>query len=139
MIQVLKITANKKHFLSLLLLGDVQTDALDSYLEQGEMFALYDGGLRTVAVVTKEPKRVFALRSVVTDPAFRRQGYGRRLLEYLGAYYHGRGRLLQAEAIAGSDGAGFCEKCGFTVYRTLAGADAGRHDDAELLILQKEL
>ncbi len=121
MIQVLKITANKKRFLPLLILADEQEDMIDRYLEEGEMFALYDSGLKTVAVVTKEPKRIFELRNLATDPAFQRQGYGRRMLEYLAAYYHGRGRLLLAGTGAGSSNVEFYEKCGFTARRTIPG------------------
>ena len=95
MIQVLKITTGKKRFLPLLLLGDEQESMIDRYLEEGEMFALYDGGLKTVAVVSKQPKRVYELKNLATDPVFRHKGYGRKMVEYLLAYYHGRGRLLQ--------------------------------------------
>ena len=47
------ITENKKAFLDLLLLGDEQESMIDKYLENGDLFALYDGDLKGVCVVTR--------------------------------------------------------------------------------------
>lgn len=148
MIQILKITTNKKRFLPLLLLGDEQESMIDRYLEAGEMFALYDGGLKTVAVVTKEPKRIYELKNIATDPAFQRRGYGRRMIEYLLAYYHGKGRILQAGTGAGSSNVQFYEKCGFAAGRTVEGFFTENYDHpiyengrqiTDMIYLHKEL
>lgn len=37
-----KIEKNKKQYLDLLLLADEQEDMIDRYLDNGEMFALFD-------------------------------------------------------------------------------------------------
>ena len=37
-----QVTDNKKQFIDLLLLGDEQESMIDRYLEQGDLFALYD-------------------------------------------------------------------------------------------------
>ena len=120
MIRIVKVTNAKKRFLPLLLLGDEQESMIDLYLEAGEMFALYDDGkLRTIAVVSKEPKRVFELKNIATEPTHQRQGYGRKMIDYLLAYYHGKGRLLQAGTGAGSSNTIFYEKCGFQAGKTV--------------------
>ena len=119
MIQILKITANKKRFLPLLLLGDEQESMIDRYLESGEMFALYDGGLKTIAVVSREPKRIYELKNLATDPAFQRKGYGTHMMQYLLTYYHGRGRIMQVGTGADSSNVAFYKKCGFTVSHTV--------------------
>ena len=148
MMQVLKITANKKRFLPLLLLGDEQESMIDRYLEEGEMFALYDGGLKTIAVVSREPKRVYEIKNLATDPAFQRKGYGRRMIDYLCAYYHGRGRLLTVGTGKGSSNVQFYETCGFTVSRTVPGFFTDHYDHpivedgvviTDMVYLQKEL
>ena len=114
MMRIVKITTAKKRFLPLLLLGDEQESMIDRYLEAGEMFALYDDGkLRTIAVVSKEPKRILELKNIATEPAYQRQGYGRKMIDHLLAYYHGKGRLLQAGTGLGSTTVEFYEKCGF--------------------------
>lgn len=148
MAQIMKITTGKKRFLSLLLLGDEQESMIDRYLENGEMFALYDGGLKTLAVVTKEPKRVFELKNLVTEPAFRHKGYGKRMIDYLLTYYHGKGRILQVGTGAGSSNVKFYEKCGFTVCRTVEGFFTDNYDHpiyeegkllTDMVYLQREL
>ena len=53
-VEIRIISENKKDFLPLLLLGDEQENQIDKYLERGELFALYDGGLRCISVVTDE-------------------------------------------------------------------------------------
>lgn len=129
MIQIIKVTTNKKRFLPLLLLGDEQETMIDLYLEAGEMFALYDDSkLKTIAVVTKEPKRIYELKNIATEPTHQRQGYGRKMIEYLLAYYHGRGRLLQAGTGAGSSNVEFYEKCGFTKGKTVTGFFTENYD-----------
>ena len=148
MIRILKITTNKKRFLPLLLLGDEQEEMIDRYLEDGEMFALYDGGLKTIAVVSREPKRVYELKNLATYPAFQGRGYGRHMVNYLLTYYHGRGRAMRVGTGAGSTNVSFYEKCGFTVSHTVEGFFTEHYDHpiledgrqiTDLLYLQKEL
>lgn len=120
MIRIVKVTNAKKRFLPLLLLAHEQESIIDLYLEDGEMFALLDDGkLRTIAVVNKEPKRVFTLNNIATEPAYQRQGYGRKMIDYLLAYYHGKGRLLQAGVGVDSSAVAFYEKCGFRAGKTV--------------------
>lgn len=60
------IKENKKRFLDLLLLADEQENMIDKYLERGEMFALYDGDLKSICVVTKEEKDIYELKNLAT-------------------------------------------------------------------------
>ena len=48
------VTSDKKEFLDLLLLADEQESMIDRYLERGDMFVLYDDGLKALCVVTRE-------------------------------------------------------------------------------------
>ena len=50
------VTSGKKEFLELLLLADEQESMIDRYLERGDMFVLYDNGLKALCVVTREGK-----------------------------------------------------------------------------------
>ena len=50
--EIKKVTSDKKKFLDLLLLADEQENMIDRYLERGEMFTLYEDGLKAVCVVT---------------------------------------------------------------------------------------
>ena len=55
---------DKRNYLELLLLADEQEDMIDKYLLRGELFALYDGGLRAVCVVTDEGGGVFEIKNL---------------------------------------------------------------------------
>ena len=60
-----KVTADKKAYLDLLLLADEQENMIDKYLERGEMFILYDDGVKAECVVTKESEGVVELAFAV--------------------------------------------------------------------------
>ena len=81
--EIKEITSNKKQFIELLLLADEQESMIDRYLERGEMFALYDDGLKAICVVTSEGEGVREIKNIATASAFQRKGYGRRLIDFL--------------------------------------------------------
>lgn len=49
-----KITEQKKRFLDLLLLADEQESMIDRYLDEGDMYALYDDDLKVSASLPQE-------------------------------------------------------------------------------------
>ena len=51
--EIKKVISDKKEFLELLLLADEQEDMIDRYLERGDMFVLYDDGLKALCVFMK--------------------------------------------------------------------------------------
>ena len=77
LIQIKQIVSGKKRFLDLLLLGDEQETMLDRYLERGELFALYEGDLKAVGVVTDEGDGVLELKNIAVYPVYQRKGYGK--------------------------------------------------------------
>ena len=85
-----QITKNKKQYLDLLLLGDEQESMIERYLDRGEMFALFDGGLKTVCVVTDEGDGVCELKNIATVPDAQGKGYGKQMLAYLSRHYRQR-------------------------------------------------
>lgn len=84
------IRENKKQFLDLLLLADEQESMIDKYLERGELFALYDGGLKSVCVVTQECDDVCELKNIATFETWHGHGYGSKLLHHIFSHYKGR-------------------------------------------------
>jgi len=84
------ITENKKDFLPLLLIGDELESDIDKYLERGNLFALYDGDLKSVCVVTDEGCGTLEIQNLATDRRYQRQGYASRLIEYIVGHYAGR-------------------------------------------------
>ena len=75
MIEVRIIETNKKDFLDLLLLADESESMIDKYLAQGELFALYDGDIKSICVVTQESDDSCELKNIATDPKWHGKGY----------------------------------------------------------------
>lgn len=84
------ILENKKQFLDLLLLADEQENMIDTYLERGTLFALYEQeSVRCVCVVTKEKEDIYEIKNLAVDTNYQRQRYGKKMLDYLFDYYKG--------------------------------------------------
>jgi len=90
MIEVRIIESNKKDFLDLLLLADEQENMIDKYLERGELFALYDGDLKSICVVTQESDDVCELKNIATYVKWHGKGYGSKLLNHIFSHYKGK-------------------------------------------------
>ncbi|MCM2466714.1 GNAT family N-acetyltransferase [Methanoculleus oceani] len=110
-----KVRENKKQFLDLLLIGDEQEDMIDRYLDRGDLFALYDGGLKSVCVVTCEGDGIYELKNIATYEECRGQGYGRRLVEHILEHYRGKCRVMVVGTGDRPRSLRFYERCGFAV------------------------
>ena len=77
------IEENKDKFLDLLLLGDEQENMINKYLYRGELYALYDGDLKTVSVVTKENERTYEIKNIATYEKDHGKGYGSYMIKYI--------------------------------------------------------
>lgn len=110
---IIKIVENKKQYLDLLLLGDEQETMIDLYLERGDMFVLEDNGVKAVCVVTRESQEICELKNIAVSPSAQRQGYGRKLINYLLNHYSGK----YVQMIVGTGDVpnvlAFYENCGF--------------------------
>jgi len=84
------ITERKKDFLPLLLLGDEEESAIDKYLERGELFALYDGDLKSICLVTDGGGDTLEIQNLATDERYQRQGYATKVIEHIAGYYKNR-------------------------------------------------
>ncbi len=108
------IKTAKKNFLDLLLLADEQESMIDKYLERGDMFALYDGDLKSVCVVTEEDNKVCELKNIATYERYQKRGYGVALIQYLFSYYNGKRKTMLVGTGYSPFIISFYEKCGFT-------------------------
>jgi len=143
-----QIRENKRRLLDLLLEGDEQESMIDAYLDRGDLFALYDGDLKSVCVVTCEGDGVYELKNIATYEEFRGQGYGRRLIEHIFEHYRSRCRVMTV-------GTGDCprilrfyERCGFAVSHRVKNFFVDHYDHlifdcgeqlVDMVYLQKEL
>jgi ribosomal protein S18 acetylase RimI-like enzyme len=109
------ITANKAEFLPLLLLGDEDERYIDAYLARGALFALYDGAVKSVCVVTDEGGGVLEIQNIATEPRYQKRGYASKLIDHIAGYYKDR---FDKIVLGTGDVSGvltFYRKCGFRV------------------------
>lgn len=107
--------------MDLLLLADEEERMLNRYLNQGEMYALEDGGVKAVCIVTDEGGGLLELKNLAVRPGFQRQGYGRRMIAFLKEKYRGRYRALQVGTGDSPLTMPFYIACGFVYSHRIAG------------------
>ena len=113
------ISRGKKQYLPLLLLADEQESMIDRYLERGDLYVGTENG-QTLAlcVITQEGDGLFELKNLAVAPAFQRQGYGRRLIQWVFRRYRSRGHTLLVGTGDSPRTVPFYLACGFTfAYR----------------------
>ena len=111
--EIRKVETDKKRYLDLLLLADEQESMIDRYLEQGDLFALYDGGLRTICVVCDKGAGEAEIKNLATEPAYQGKGYGRAMMDYVCSYYRPRCRRMLVGTGDSPLTLPFYRKCGF--------------------------
>ena len=113
--EIKTIRKNKKQVLDLLLLADEQESMIDKYLERGELFALYDNGLKSVCVVTKESDHVCELKNIATYKKWHGYGYGSKLLHHIFLHYKGKYTSMLVGTGDIPISLGFYQKNGFKI------------------------
>lgn len=111
--KIKEITTNKKEYIDLLLLADVQEDMIDRYLEEGRMFVLYDDDVKCEAVVVKLNESECELKNLATYPTEQGKGYAKALIQFLFEEFLGK---YQTMYVGTGDEPGvlaFYKKCGF--------------------------
>jgi GNAT superfamily N-acetyltransferase len=107
------VKENKKEYMDLLLLADEQEDMIDKYLEEGDMFALYDDDLKTVAVVKKIDDEAIEIKNIATYEKYQGKGYGRKMIKYIEDYYKNRFKEIYVGTGDSPLTIPFYENCGF--------------------------
>ena len=87
-IVIKKEKENKEQYMDLLLEADPSKDMINTYLKDGELFALtYKETIACVAVVKKIDDETIELKNIVTKEEHRGQGLGKKMLKYLADNY----------------------------------------------------
>lgn len=114
-----QVKENKKQYLDLLLLADEQEDMVDRYLDDGEMFVLFDPEAVGECVVVKLEEGVYEIKNIATDPSVHGKGYGRALIEFVVEHYRGLCKQLLVGTGDSPLTIPFYEKCGFREHHRL--------------------
>ncbi len=115
MVKIEKIVKNKKQFLDLLLLADEQENMIDKYLPTGDMFALYDGDLKSVCVVTPINRETCELKNIATYEKYQGTGYGRTLINFITDFYKNNHKTMLVGTGETPAILSFYEGCGFEI------------------------
>ena len=119
MIRIKKIIENKKQFLDLLLLADEQENMIDKYLPGGDLFALYDGDLKSVCVVVPINSETCELKNIATYEKYQGRGYGKALIKYISDFYKNDYKIMLVGTGDTLAILSFYENCGFEISHRL--------------------
>lgn len=103
----------KRIYLHLLLLADEQESMIEKYLDKGTMYVLDDEGVKAEIVVCDNGNGVMEIKNLAVEPQFSRQGYGRKLIDFICERYKNRYHTLLVGTGDSPLTAPFYEKCGF--------------------------
>jgi len=105
--------------MDLLLLGDEQENMIQKYLDRGELFALYDGDLKTVSVVTKEDENTCEIKNIATYTQYQGKGYGKTMIKHIIDKYRDKCKVLLVGTGENDKILSFYKGCGFTYSHTV--------------------
>ena len=71
--------------------------------------------MKAACVVTREGEGIYEIKNIATVPFFQRQGYGKRLIEFLFEHYLDKCTEMLVGTGDVSSTISFYEHCGFTI------------------------
>jgi len=128
--KILQITENKEQYMDLLLIADEQENMIKKYLGRGDLFALYDDALKTVAVVTKENNDTYEIKNIATYEKYRGKGYGGRMIKHIIQHYKNRCKVLIVGTGENEKILSFYKNLGFTYSHTIKDSFIDNYDHA---------
>ena len=146
--EIKQIHENKKDYLELLLLADEQESMIDRYLEPGDLFVLDDEGVKGVCVVLHLGGTEYEIKNIAVEPHCQGKGYGRKLIEFVCAWYRGRCTVLFVGTGDSPLTVPFYERCGFVLSHRIKDFFTDNYDHPiiedgvllrDMVVLKREL
>ena len=75
--------------------------------------------MKAACVVTREGEGIYEIKNIATVPFFQRQGYGKRLIEFLFEHYLDKCTEMLVGTGDVSSTISFYEHCGFTISHSV--------------------
>lgn len=110
---------NKEKYMVLLLLADEQRDMVEKYLNDSVMYVIDDCGVKGEITVTDATSGILEIKNLAIYKDFQRQGYGRRLVEFVCEKYKGLYTALQVGTGDSPLTLPFYQSCGFKISHTV--------------------
>ncbi len=119
---------DKRIYLSLLLLADEQESMIERYIDKGEMYVLDDDGVKAEIVVCDEGNGILEIKNLAVESQFKRQGYGKKLVEFVCEFYKEKYHTIQVGTGNSPLTVPFYEKCGFKRSQVIKGFFTENYD-----------
>lgn len=86
---------NRKQYLPLLLMGDESESMIDRYLDSGTLYVgLLNGKPIAVCIAVNLDSDTVEIKNLAVETEFRRQGYGRQMLEHVESQHSNKTIIL---------------------------------------------
>ena len=147
MLQLKKLTDNKKKYIDLLLLADPEEKAIDKYINNCEVFSLIENEkvLGQCAVIEINRNKC-EIKNIAICEAMHKKGYGKKLIALVCEYY--KEKYTSILVGTSDNGVNFYEKCGFNISHIIKNFfidnyDAPIYDDGvqciDMIYLEKKI
>ena len=129
MINVEKITQNKKDYLGILLIADPSEKAVAKYLDSSDLFVMFEDAEPVCAAsVIRVSGDTCELKNIAANKL--RRGFGSKMLSYLFDYYKGKYDFMEVGTANSSLGnISFYERNGFTVTHQIDNFFTDNYDE----------
>ena len=82
--KIYEVTSNKSDYMDILLIGDEDESMVSKYIEQSEIFILYDNDmLISICAVEKINSETVEIKNIATYPEYQNKGYASKLLDFI--------------------------------------------------------
>lgn len=114
MVQLKKLTDNKKKYIDLLLLADPEEKAIDKYINDCEVFYLIENEkVLGLCAVIEIDKHKCEIKNLAVCETMHRKGYGKNLIALICEHY--KEKYTSILVGTADNGIEFYEKCGFKI------------------------
>ena len=110
---------DKRIYLPLLLIAGENERMIERYIDRGIMYILDDDGVKAEIVVCDEGRGIIEIKNLAVEPQFKRQGYGKKLVDFVCERYKGKYHTVQVGTGDSPLTIPFYKKCGFKRSRVV--------------------
>ncbi len=113
--KIYEVTSNKSDYMDILLIGDEDESMVSKYIEQSEIFILYDNDmLISICAVEKINSETVEIKNIATYPEYQNKGYASKLLDFICNKYKTKYKKLILGTGENEKTLNFYKKRGFT-------------------------
>lgn len=114
--KIKQVFSNKKDFLDLLLLADEEEKMINKYINNSDMFLLFDNDLIGSIVIYKINNYTYEIKNLAIYKKYQNKGYGKFLIDTIfNNYYKSCKRIIVGTGDSPLT-LPFYKKCGFKIY-----------------------